>query len=48
MVKGCWVLTNSAVKRNQTALKVILCRKKWEANNKLATKSRETLGFIVD
>jgi hypothetical protein len=47
--RGYWVLTNSAVERYQTAptLKVILCRKKGDANNKFATKSRETLEPFV-
>ena len=41
-------LTNSAVKKYQTALKVILFRKKWDVNNKFATKSRGTLEPFVD
>ena len=45
---GKRVLTNSAVKRYQAVLKVILCRKKGDANNKFATKSRETLEPFVD
>jgi hypothetical protein len=48
MVKGCWVLINSAVKKYQAVLKVILRRKKGDANKKFATKSRETLEPFVD